>query len=167
MGEATPVETTAQRVSEFLEGAGVSRVSPTVFAARRGSAVVAVEVFPWEEDEGPGDAIVEVRANVVSGALPTLDLLRQLMEYNASADFGAFGIEEGGMITFHHCLVGSNLSRKVLHEVVREVAAVADDWDDIIVEQVGGKTAVDLLSELRQPKLRPTIEAPRQAPGEA
>ena len=68
------------------------------------------------------------------------------------------------MITVHHCLLGSTLHKQEFLPAVMEVAKIADDWDDVIVEQAGGRTAVDLL----RAKLEgPTIEPPPAEAGGA
>lgn len=155
------LEAAAGRIEEFLAEEGVSKISPTVFVAKRGSAVVGIRVLPYDDDEANEETMVEVRANVVEGATLDAGLLRQLLEFNDEAAYGCFGIGEAGLITYHHCLLGSSLARHELLDVVHEVAKVSDDWDDLIIEQAGGKTAVDKLRELRAPKAQPTIEAPR------
>lgn len=159
--EAAAVEATSARIAEFLKDEGVSQVSTGLFMAKRGSAVVGVRVSPYDDDNDD-ETMVEVLAHVVEGAnLMRADLLRQLLEFNHESAYGAFGIRDGGLITYHHCLLGSTLSQDELLDVVYEVAKVADDWDDVIVEQAGGSTAVDKLRELRKPKAKPTIEAPK------
>ncbi len=159
--EAAAVEAASVRIAEYLTDEGVSQVSPGLFMARRGSAVISVRVSPYDE-ENENETMVEVLAHVVEGAnLMRADLLRQLLEFNHESAYGAFGIRDGGLITYHHCLLGSSLAKRELLDVVYEVAKVADDWDDVIVEQAGGSTAVDKLRELRKPKAKPTIEAPK------
>jgi len=148
-----PVEQTAAQVAEFLEGLGGFRRHESEFFAKRGSTVVAIRVEPV----GEGEAVVVIEANVVEGAHLSADLLAQLLEFNATATFGAFGLTPEGVITVHHCVHGAGLTREALLPALFEVAKVADDWDDLIVEQAGGHTAVDRLH-----KARPTIEPARR-----
>jgi hypothetical protein len=162
------VAATADRIAEYLQDLGVSRAAPDAFVAKRGSAVVRIRILPWATDDASRDeCLVEVTANVVDGARLGVEILRQLLEFNASAAYGAFGVTEAGKITYHHCLLGSSLAQAELIEVIHEVATVADDWDDVIVEQAGGKTAVDKLEELKRPKAQPTIEPAPAADGDA
>ncbi len=165
------VETTAARVAELLAelGEAFQRHGEAGFYAKRGSAIVGIRVLPWEEpadgvsDGAGGDALVLIEAGVVEGATLTVDLLSQLLEFNHGSTFGAFGVSPGdGTITVHHSLLGSAVTRDSLIPAVLEVARIADDWDDVIVEQAGGATAVDRLQEATRPRPRPTIEpAPR------
>lgn len=160
-----PVEAAAARVGELLTealGEAFQRHGEHAFFAKRGSAVVGIRVLPWETDQGE-DALVLIEAGVVEGAALTADLLAQLLEFNHAATFGAFGVSpEDGTITVHHCLLGSALSREALIPALLEVARIADEWDDVIVEQAGGATAVDRLRAATAPRPRPTIEPPRQ-----
>jgi Fe-S cluster assembly iron-binding protein IscA len=155
------LESAAARIEEYLAEEGVSKIAPTVFVAKRGSAVVGIRVLPYDDEDHEDETMVEVRANVVEGASLNVGLLRQLLEFNDEAAYGCFGIGEAGLITYHHCLLGSSLAQRELLDVVHEVAKVSDDRDDVIIEQAGGQTAVDKLRELRAPKAQPTIEAPR------
>lgn len=162
------VTATSARVSDFLEELGVSKLGPSTFVAKRGSAVVGIHVMPFAgEEDGAADALVQIQANVVEGANLTVDVLRQLLEFNHEAAYGGFGLGEKGLVTYHHCLLGSSLAKTELIDVLYEVAKVADDWDDILVEQAGGVTAIDKLRELNKPKIQPTIEGPaKTAEGE-
>lgn len=149
-----PTLQVAERIDGFLRealGSAFSRVGDTTFFAKRGSTVVGISVQAWGED----DAMVHVEAPVVQGAELSLDLLRQLLEFNHGSTYGAFGVKEDGLITCHHCLLGSTLDPAAFVPAVLEVAKIADDWDDVIIDQAGGKTAVAMLT-----KQKPTIEAP-------
>lgn len=153
------------RVETFLNDIGEFRKqSEDLFLARRGSAVVAIRIEalePTEESE-EADHLVHVEATVVDGATLGLDVMRQLLEFNYGSAFGAFGVDEEGAVTVHHSLLGSAITREGLQTAVVEVARIADDWDDVIVDLAGGQTARDRLEErLNRPK--PTIELPKPA----
>lgn len=151
------VEQTAGRIEEYLQELGAfTKQGDGSFFAKRGSTVVAIRIEPWEDD----DTMVHVEANVVQGAALNAPVLRQLLEFNHDAAYGAFGVAENGMITVHHCLLGSTLHKQEFLPAVLEVAKVADDWDDVIVEQAGGKRAVDMLEDALKPPPKPTIELP-------
>lgn len=154
------VAETAAKVESCLSelGGAFSKHGDDSFFAKRGSAVVVIRISPWEED-----AMVTIEANVVEGASLAANMLSQLLEFNHTSTFGAFGLREDGMITVHHCLLGSRLDPTQLLPAVLEVARIADDWDDVIVEQAGGKTAVARLKErVDTPPAQPTIEPPPQ-----
>lgn len=158
----------ANRVETYLSAIGeFHKQSDDLFLAKRGSAVVAIRIEPLEVREGeeaPAEAehLVHVESTVVVGATPNLQVLQQLLEFNYGSAFGAFGLDEEGAITVHHSLLGSALSQAELQTTVVEIAQIADDWDDVIVEIAGGKTAVGLLQE-RVNRPKPTIAPPKAA----
>jgi hypothetical protein len=156
------VSATCERIAGLLGdlGGAFKRINECTFGAKRGSAVVAIHVEP---DADETDTLVHVEANVVMGASLGAELLIQLLEFNDGSAWGAFGVDEEGTITVHHCLLGSSVSAETFPTVVIEVARIADDWDDVIIEQAGGKTAVEKLEDLKpKPKAQPTIEPPVQ-----
>src|SRR5688572_6715608 len=105
-----PVATTAAKVEEVLTsfGASFSKVADDTFFAKRGSTLVGIRVVSWRDD----DALVHVSANVVEGAdLTAPDLLVRLLEHNHDTVYGSFGVSPDGMITLHHTLRGSTLTK--------------------------------------------------------
>ncbi len=142
------LERTAQRVEELLAGMGpaFSKVRAGAYFAKRGSTLVGIRVVPWEGEDD--DAAVLISADVVEGAdLTSPELLVALLEHNDQAAYGAFGVSSEGAITYHHTLRGSTLGERDLVPAILEVARVADDWDDRIIAEVGGKTAAARLRE--------------------
>ncbi len=103
------------------------------------SALVEVLVYAWNED----DAIINVRSHVVTGADPSPELMRFLLQENTGMRFGAFGIDETNNILFEHTIVGSTCDKKELEASVKAVLAVSDDYDDRIVERWGGQRSLD------------------------
>jgi hypothetical protein len=108
-----------------------------------GSALVEVFVFPWNQD----DAVINTRSYVVTGAELTPDLMRFLLRENNNMRFGAFGVDEQGDIVFEHTIVGSTCDQPELEASVNAVLAIADDYDDKIVERWGGKRALDRIHQ--------------------
>lgn len=154
---ATRVETYLSAIGEF------HKQSDDLFLAKRGSAVVAIRIEAVEPDEdGEPEHLVHVESTVVVGASLEAPVMQQLLEFNYGSAFGAFGIDEEGAITVHHSLLGSALSQAELQTTVVEIAQISDDWDDVIVDLAGGKTAVGLLEE-RQNRPKPTISPPKAA----
>jgi type III secretion system-like peptide-binding chaperone len=162
---ATRVETYLSAIGEF------HKQSDELFLAKRGSAVVAIRIEAVApaaagegEDEDAAEAanehLVHVESTVVVGATLDAPTMQQLLEFNYSSAFGAFGLDEEGAITVHHTLLGSALCQAELQTTVVEIAQIADDWDDVIVDLAGGKTAVGLLQE-RKNRPKPTIAPPK------
>ena len=151
----------ATRVEAYLTAIGdFHKQREDLFLAKRGSAVVAIRIEPLESEGDSGDHLVHVESTVVVGATPNLQVLTQLLEFNYGSAFGAFGLDEEGAITVHHSLLGSGLTQAELQTTVVEIAQIADDWDDVIVDLAGGQTAVGRLQE-RANRPKPTITPPK------
>ena len=108
-----------------------------------GSALIEVLVHPWNGD----DAIISARSSVVTGVELTPDLMRFLLRENSDMRFGAFGVNDRGDIIFEHSIVGSTCDRPELEASVNAVLAIADDYDDKIVERWGGMRALDRIDQ--------------------
>ena len=131
------------RVRSFIEDLfgelAVYRDDAPAFAVAAGSAVAHVHVLPWT-DEG---AIVTTRAFVVSGATLSEDLMRWMLERNAEALWGAFGVDEDGEIVIDHSINGPTCDKEDLRASVLGVIFSADRYDDEIVAHWGGERALD------------------------
>ena len=131
------------RVRGFIEDLfgelAVYRDDAPAFAVAAGSAVAHVHVLPWT-DEG---AIVTTRAFVVSGATLSEDLMRWMLERNAEALWGAFGVDEDGEIVIDHSINGPTCDKEDLRASVLGVIFSADRYDDEIVSRWGGERALD------------------------
>jgi hypothetical protein len=62
--------------------------------------------------------------------------------------FGSFGLLFDDTITFSHSFSASCLDNGELEITLDSVATIADYYDDIIVDQAGGKRSVDVQTEL-------------------
>lgn len=108
---------------------------------RAGSSVVRLDFRPWGQD----DATLRIRALVVRGVEPDLELATWLLRENAQLLFGGFGIDERGDIVFEHSLVGSTCDLDELIAALAAVSMAADEYDNRIVERWGGQRAVDAI----------------------
>ena len=111
--------------------------NPTVYITE-GSACVLVEVLPWENN-----AAIDTRSYVVTQIDLQASLLEFLLRENDRLLFGAFGIDSDGDIFLGHTIVGSECDQAELETSVRSILALADDYDDVIVDRWGGQRAVD------------------------
>jgi hypothetical protein len=111
---------------------------PTVYIAS-GSACALVEVLPW----GDHEAVVNTRSYVVTQAKLAPELMEYLLRENDRLLFGAFGLDEDGDIFLNHAILGSECDRIELETSVKAVLAIADEYDDAIVERWGGHRALD------------------------
>jgi hypothetical protein len=72
-------------------------------------------------------------------------LALQLLEMNALLRFGAFAyVPAGDVIIFSHTLLGgATLDSEELNTTIRDVAIIADEYDDRIAARYGGQTMQD------------------------
>ena len=119
------------------------------FALQEGSTFVYLRTFPIGEKQ----AGVEVFSYVVIDVAVTEALMRYLLSYNLRLMFGGFGLaidDEGkGAVVLTHTIMGNGMDRVELYASVSAIARVADDLDDQIVAQFGGKTALDKLTAVK------------------
>ncbi|MFL6215760.1 MAG: T3SS (YopN, CesT) and YbjN peptide-binding chaperone 1 [Blastocatellia bacterium] len=119
------------------------------FALQEGSTFVYLRTFPIGEKQ----AGVEVFSYVVIDVAVTEALMRYLLTYNLRLMFGGFGLtidDEGkGAVVLTHTILGNDMDRVELYASVSAIARVADDLDDQIVAQFGGKTALDKLTAVK------------------
>jgi hypothetical protein len=119
------------------------------FALQEGSTFVYLRTFPIGEKQ----AGVEVFSYVVIDVAVTEALMRYLLTYNLRLMFGGFGLtidDEGrGAVVLTHTILGNGMDRVALYASVSAIARVADDLDDQIVAQFGGKTALDKLTAVK------------------
>lgn len=138
----------ARKLEECLGAGQFSRVGEATFYAKRGSSVVGIHL-----QMGRGGPQVLVQAAVVTGAdLASFpELLRSLLEYNVESRWGHFALDRQGRILFQHLFSAASLTREDLLPCIGEIARVADEWDDVIVEEAGGERALDGLHKPADP----------------
>jgi len=105
---------------------------------RFGSTVLEISVDPY----GPEESVVRVMAYCVQGAQVDESLLEGLLELNHSLPVGGFSVV-GDDVFFSHSLFGRNLEPRNFLGTMAAVATVADDYDDRIVAEYGGETALE------------------------
>ena len=121
------------------------KIDESLYAVKQGSTYVLITVMPW----GPDRALVRCVAQLVKGVRMDASLARQLLELNAHLRFGAFAYEpDGELVLFLHSILGGpTLDPEELVATVRDVAVIADEYDDRIAKKYGGHTMHDLLEE--------------------
>ncbi|MCO4760187.1 MAG: hypothetical protein KC502_01705 [Myxococcales bacterium] len=103
-----------------------------------GSASVDVEVRPWRDD-----ALIVIRAELITGARLEHALYDFLLHENHTLDLGAFSINGAGSVVFGHNILGSTFETRDLRASLWSVMNVADQYDDRIQQHWGGLRAVD------------------------
>lgn len=121
------------------------KVEDGMYVVKQGSSYVMINIVPWGEER----AIVRCVAQLVKGVRMRPELQLRLLTLNASLRFGAFAyVEEGSLLVFLHSILGGKtLDGDELVATVRDVALIADDWDDRVIERYGGQRMQDLLEE--------------------
>lgn len=119
------------------------------FYMRFGSTVLEISITPYEED----DAIIEILAYCVHGVEPTFELCRELLFFNSDVPLGAFSVV-GTDIFFSHAFIGRKLQAEQLIASLNSVAAIADEYDEKIVERFGGETALERLTNIERRRRR-------------
>jgi hypothetical protein len=121
------------------------KVEDKMYVVKQGSSYVMVSVVPWGSDR----ALVRCVAQLVRGVRMEQELALQLLSLNAVLRFGAFAFsKEGNVVLFLHSILGGKtLDQEELLATIRDVALIADDWDDKIIARFGGQTMQDLIEE--------------------
>jgi hypothetical protein len=130
----------------------VRRIGERLFVVKQGSAYVLVTVQPL----GPGQALVRLAAQVVTGITMTGALAERLLRVNARLRFGAFGYRaEGGAVILSHAMLGgAALTPEALLAALEDLARLADEFDDRLVAVGGGARMADLLQDEAITRLR-------------
>jgi len=121
------------------------KVEDKLYVVKQGSSYVMINIVPWGEER----AIVRCVAQLVKGVKMAGPLAMQLLQLNAVLRFGAFAhVKEDNLVLFLHSILGGDtLDPEELVATIRDVALIADDWDDKIIERFGGQRMQDLLEE--------------------
>lgn len=121
------------------------KVDDSLYVIKQGSAYVMINIVPWGKDR----AMVRCTAQLVKGINVDAKLAMQLLELNGMLRFGSFAYNpaEETVLFIHTILGGATLDPDELLATLRDVALVADDYDDKLVDKYGGQRMLDLLEE--------------------
>ena len=137
---------TAMVIEETLSSNGSYRkVDDRLYVVKQGSTYVMINIVGWGEER----ALVRCAAQLVKGVNMDGDLALELLSINRHLRFGAFAYEpQGGLVLFMHSILGgTTLDPAELLATVTDVAIIADEYDDKIIDKYGGATMRDLLEE--------------------
>lgn len=139
------------------KSAAFKKVDEGLYVVKQGTTIIMVNVLAWPPDR----AVVQLIAQLVKGVTMEVPLALQLLEMNATLRFGAFAfVPAGDVITFSYTMLGGRTLDPVeLSTTIRDVAIVADEYDDRIAARYGGQTMQDLLEETVVEHFRTTAEA--------
>jgi hypothetical protein len=133
-------------IEETLQGNRAYRkIEDALYVVKQGSSYVMINVVPWGEQR----AIVRCVAQLARGVQMDESLAVQLLQLNSVLRFGAFSyVKEDRLVLFLHSILGgATLDPEELVATIRDVALIADEWDDRICERWGGQRMQDLLEE--------------------
>ena len=139
-------KTSCQIIEKTLgKSPAFKKIDEGLFVVKQGSSIVMINVLAWNADR----AVVRCVAQLVKGVTMEVPLALQLLETNALMRFGAFAyVPAGDVIIFSHTLLGGGTLDPVeLTTTIRDVAIIADEYDDRIAARYGGQTMQDLLEE--------------------
>ena len=105
----------------------------------------ASSVVPW----GDNRAMVRCTAQLVKGVDVDGPLAKQLLELNGHLRFGAFAVDsaEHTVLFTHTILGGTTLDPDELIATLSDVALIADEYDDKLMQKYGGQRMLDLIEE--------------------
>ena len=121
------------------------KIDDNLYVIKQGSAYVMINVVPW----GDNKAMVRCASQLVKGIDVDGPLAKQLLELNAHLRFGAFSFDPGEhtVLFTHTILGGTTLDPEELMATLRDVALIADEYDDKLMKKYGGQRMIDLLEE--------------------
>ena len=131
--------------STLGENKAFRKIDDKLYVVKQGSSYVMINVVPWGADR----AIIRCVAQLVKGVKMEIGLSLQLLHLNSVLRFGAFAyVKEDSLVLFLHSIMGGKtLDPEELTATIRDVALIADDWDDKIIDRFGGQRMQDLLEE--------------------
>jgi len=153
----TAVKVSCERIEQALgKSPAFRRIDERLFVVKQGSAYVMITVLPWGEDR----AVVRCAAQLVKGSDVTGELALALLKMNAMLRFGAFGfIPEGKLIVLSHAILGGEtLDDAEILATVRDIALLADEYDDKLVRTHGGARMQDLLEDAAYKRILDTMD---------
>lgn len=116
------------------------------FYLKFGSTLLEISINAYEED----NAVLEILAYCVQGVEPSLELCRELLSLNAQIPLGAFSMI-GNDIYYSHSVLGRDLQAEQFIASLSSVAAIADEYDEVIISRFGGETALERLRDISRP----------------
>lgn len=142
-----PAEVATTLVIErtLQDSAAYRKVDESLYVIKQGSAYVMINVVPWGRDK----AMLRTTAQLVKGCRMTGDLATQLLELNSHLRFGAFAWDsQDNIVLFTHTILGgTTLDPDELIATLSDVALIADEYDDKLMQKYGGQRMLDLLEE--------------------
>jgi hypothetical protein len=151
--------TTCETIENALAGSPSFRqLGNDLYIVKQGSAYVMIHVIPW--GEGQDRAIVRCVAQMVTGIDMDGGLALKLLAMNGVLRFGTFAYvpEERVLLFGHSILGGTTLDADELLTTLADVALIADDWDDRIIAEYGGRTMEEVITDEALKRIARSLE---------
>lgn len=133
-------------IEESLSKHGTYRkVDERLYVIKQGSTYVMINIVALDKDR----AQIRCVAQLVRGVRMDGDLAVQLLHLNSQLRFGAFSYDpvDSSVLFSHSILGGPTLDKDELIVTLTDVALVADEYDDKIIQKYGGQTMRDILED--------------------
>ena len=154
MPAPTSVEAlTYQKVLDYLKSSTLFKNSLRTYPDQPkldvlyGSAMVEIEVLPWDVHPWDETDLATVRATscITVGSSINDELMHYLLDENRRMRFGAFSLDEAGQVLFSESILGGdNMDLMELQACILSVVTIADTYDDMIARRFGGQRASDV-----------------------
>ncbi len=156
---ADAVAKTCRTIEETLgSSSAFKQIDDNLYIVKQGSAYVMIHVVPWV----PSRAVVRCVAQMVTGLDMDGQLAMKLLAMNSVLRFGSFAyVPEDKVLLFEHSILGGEtLDPEELVAAVTDVAVIADDWDDRVIAEYGGRTMEDVITDEALTRIAHTISGP-------
>ena len=95
-----------------------------------GTVQINVKVIPWHTE----DVLVSIYSYICEDVRLNEKLASELLRINATTPFGSFGITYDNCVVFNYAIPGANLDYKEFLACLQTVAALADSYDEKVLE---------------------------------
>jgi hypothetical protein len=95
-----------------------------------GTVTVNIVVIPWHSE----DVLVDVFSYVAEEVSLSNEELEEMLRLNATIPFGSFGLSMENSVKFSYALAGKNMDLNEFSAAVQNVAAIADQYDEMFIK---------------------------------
>lgn len=95
-----------------------------------GTVTVNIVVIPWHSE----DVLVDVFSYVAEEVSLSNEELEEMLRLNATIPFGSFGLSMENSVKFSYALAGKNMDLNEFSAAVQNVAAIADQYDEMFMK---------------------------------
>ena len=135
------VQKTRAQVNSILEGNGLTWTARADrLVLRFSSAIVIIGFRPWG-----AQTLIELRSNVLRDvSADRLQVLEHVNSLNSEEVFGRWVFyPEGRIVALEYDMLGDHLQEPELMAAFTSIAQLADHYDDLLQQDIGGHRGVD------------------------